>query len=188
VNWVDRAYWPIVRNVWRAMFAVAIGIILPLSTIPSWLGWPGALRLGEIVYWVLAPFCIAAGIILAIGSQRRFRAIAPREPLILNERFASGHSERMLIPVGASRCLTVAVSEKAIYVYASVPIHMFSDVYDLMHRIPIENVTSCERRGQYVRLCWEPDHLKKGLRLRMRRGEEFVRLVNDRESTAQFSS
>jgi len=143
-----------------------------------------AVQYGEIEFWFVAPFSIALGIILTIGGNRRFEKIRPREPAIFEERFASGFSERIFLHAGASRFLTVAVTQGSIYIFASVPVHTFSDTYDLMHSIPIASVTSCESRRRDVRLCWQPDHVQRGLRLRLHRADQFVGFVLEGMSRA----
>jgi hypothetical protein len=69
--------------------------------------------------------------------------------IVFQENFASGHSRKNILTVigGARNCLRLVVTKDFLWVTSWLPFSIFTTIYDLEHRIPLESVLSVCRTG-----------------------------------------
>lgn len=103
-------------------------------------------------YWIA---CIIGNVLLwgylFYNLYRRLPVdgeITATDSILYEEFFASGHSLRDWVTtwfLGARSCLTVKVTEDALYICPAFPFIIFALLFDLEHYIPKSCITSFER-------------------------------------------
>lgn len=173
---MERAYWAIVRNYWRANFITGCCLLALIALVPG-------LRTieGFIILWATLAVVITVPmlVILITVSLKRLDSIAPAGTLVFSENFASGHSEKLFFGAGASRVLRIAVDHESLYIYQPKIFCWCADIFDLMHKVPLANITSCRLTSRgWVRVCWSPDHEQRGILLRLQRAGDIVKAIH----------
>jgi len=110
---------------------------------------------------VAASISAPSMIVLILGSRERLKEVSPSkgETIHYSERSASGRSNKSFLTRvgGATRCLIIEVTDRAIYVRPWGILGYAGEVFDLMHRVALKSIVRCEVSRSSVRIDWEDE-------------------------------
>lgn len=104
--------------------------------------------------------------------------------VVYQERWTSGHSRKnwRTRMGGARNSLYIVVTDKEVWIRGMAIFVAFSGFYDLLHKIPIKNITSVEEEGAYLVLSFKTEKGEdRKVAIRSKSPDELKNAINKRE-------
>ena len=170
---------------------LVIGLLTDLG-----IGLSSAWKTGSIFWW-FAPLPVS--LLLGFVVQQYVAAIRARpkiakEDIVYQERSASGASQKnILTRLGGGRnCVRLVVTDDLLWITALFPFSILAATYDMVHVIPLHNISSIERKRVFgfesILLSYTDDsgghHV---LRLYPKDREQFIDAIKHGNNFLQYN-
>ncbi|MBK1791006.1 hypothetical protein [Persicirhabdus sediminis] len=103
------------------------------------------------------------------------------EGVVFSEFKASGSSHKTIFTRlgGASRCLTVLVTENVLAITTPFPFNLLNEKFDLDHIVPLKNIVSVEQRGNATHLKYtHDDGSSSNLTILLQNPKQFIKSLS----------